>query len=39
MTLDDLEQLWVRIFSEFVVTWQICEPTTAKQINKIEPYC
>jgi len=36
MTLDDLELLSVRIFSEFQVILQIREATTAKQM-KLRP--
>jgi len=38
MTMDDLELLQVRIFSDFRVISQISEATTAKRM-KIDPYC
>jgi len=38
MTLDDLELLYIRIFSEFRVISQIFEATTAKRME-IDPYC
>ena len=38
MTLDDLDQLSVRIFGEFRRNSQIWEATTAKQM-KTEPNC
>jgi len=38
MTSEDIDLLWVRIFSEFRGISQIWEPTTAKRM-KIDPYC
>jgi len=38
MTLDVLELLYVRIFSEFCVMSQIWKATTAKRMT-IDPYC
>jgi len=37
-TLDDLELLYVQIFSEFCAAWHFWEATTAKRM-KIDPHC
>ena len=37
-TLDDLELLYVEIFSEFCASWHVWKPTTAKRI-KIDAHC
>jgi len=37
-TLDDLELLYVQIFSEFCAGWHVWEATTAKRM-KIGPHC
>jgi len=37
-TLDDLELLYVKIFSEFCTSWHVWEATTAKGIT-IAPNC
>jgi len=38
LTLDDLELLYVQIFSEFCASWHVWEATTAKRM-KIDSYC
>jgi len=38
LTLNDLELLYVQIFSEFCASWHVWKATTAKRI-KIDPYC
>ena len=37
-TLDDLELLYVQIFSEYCTSWHVREATTAKRM-KIDPHC
>ena len=37
-TLDDLELLYVQIFSEFCASWRVWEATTAKPI-KTDKHC
>jgi len=37
-TLDDLELLYVQIFSEFCASWHVWKATTAKRM-KIDPHC
>jgi len=37
-TLDDLELLYVQIFSEFCASWRVWEATTAKRM-KIDRRC
>jgi len=36
--LDDLDLLYVQIFSEFCASWHAWEATTAKRI-RIDPHC
>ena len=36
LTLDDLELLYVQIFSEFCASWHVWEATTTK---RIDPHC
>jgi len=38
LTLDDLELLYVQIFSEFCASWHVWEETTAKRM-KTDPHC
>jgi len=37
-TLDDLELLYVQIFSKFCDSWLVWKATTAKRM-KIDPHC